>query len=291
MKYLLFLFLLMSSTILAFGQVAPQTEKVGPITQASQANQEIWKKQQESLINDSEKKLRQLDDQAEGSLPLPGVGYLPEPKISKVQKNLITPSADDLTKYAEFLKLPKTGIFKILSSPDCGNKLIVDVKNEKCLNNPNLDLSYYSFRKRLYAALPWSDLSYQDKYLSVGVERLTIGLIREIGEVVPESLNKESAEVKALIELKMPKEQPQIKATKDVIKEGTEIGGSKFLDKVESKPGQTYLLRSYSYRTGMDALNDRRIDIVVAFKIVEVKENGVLTIIWKELYKGNTHKI
>lgn len=290
MKCLLFLFLLINSMILAFGQVAPQTEKVGPITQASQANQEIWKKQQESLLNDSENKLRGLQGQAEGSESSGRVEYLPEPKFTKEQKLLITPANDDLARNNDFLKLPKTGIFKILPNI-CGDERIINVKDEKCLSKGYRDLSYYSFRKKLYAGLAWSDLNYEDDSLVIGFEKLTIGFIRELGDVPLDSLNKDSAEIKVLIELKMPKELTQIRLKKEEIMLGIDIGENKFFSKVKTKQGQTYLLRSYSYRTRLDAYNDRRIDIVVAFKIIGIDDSKGLTIIWKELFKGDTIKI
>lgn len=290
MRFLLLILLVLNSFSLTFGQIAPQTQRVGPITQASQQNQETWKRQQESLINDSESKLRSLNENGDNSEIKTGF-YLTEPRLSKEQKLLITPTKDEISQHSVFLKQPKTGIFRIIQTPDCGNKLVVDVRDEQCLSRNNLDLSYYSFRKRLYANLAWADLRYTDKTFLVGFERRTIGLIQEIGDIPIESLSRDNKEIKELSEIKMPKEEALINKKKEEIRNGVKIGEAKFFDTAEVKINKTYLLRSYSYRTSADALNDRRIDVIIAFKVIRIDADNNLTIIWKELSKEDSYKI
>jgi hypothetical protein len=290
MKSGLLIALLLNCGSLVFGQVAPQTQGVGPVTQASQQNQETWKKQQESLIEDSARKLRGLNDETDSFSALEARGYLLEPKISKEEKLLITPLKEDLEKFAAFLKEPKTGIFKILPAR-CGDERVVDAGKSDCLKPESDQLAYYSFRKKLYGAQEWLDLRYQDKYLWVGIKRLTIGLIVDLGERGLESLSADSAEVKALAALSMPKESEQIGARKKEIEKGLEAGTLRFFHNAPAVPGRTYLLRSHAYRTRESALNDKRIDIIVALQIVGIDENQGLTVIWKELSRGNSRQV
>lgn len=215
---------------------------------------------------------------------------LPELRLTKEQKLQTTLSKDNLANYADFLKVPKTGIFKLLPNL-CGDSRVVDVRNEKCLAKDVPSVSFYSFRKKLYDSQDWADLRYQDKQLAVGFKNLTVGLIAEIGDVPLEFLNEKSAEVKSLAELKMPKKSAEISTKKKEIENGIELGRLKFSDKAKIALNKTYLVRSFAYRTKEAAANDRRIDIIVAFKIVAIGENEGLTIIWKELYKGNSHQI
>jgi hypothetical protein len=282
--------LLLSCGSVVFGQVAPQTQGIGPITQASQQNQEIFKRQQESLVDESARKLRGLDSETDSSSALEARGYLPEPRLSKEQKLLITPLKEDLEKFAVFLKEPKTGIFKIMPAR-CGDERVVNAGKSDCLQPESDQLAYYSFRKKLYGAQDWLDLRYQDKSLWVGVRRLTIGLIVDLGETDLESLSADSAEVKALAALLMPKKSEDIDARKKEIEKGIDAGAFKFFHNSAVVTGRTYLLRSYAYRTRESALNDKRIDIIVALKIVGIDENHGLTVIWKELSRANSHQL
>ncbi len=290
MRYFLLVLLMTNLTLSAFGQVAPQTEKIGPITQASQQNRETWKKQQESLLEDSERKLRGLEGDESNEFMARPV-YLPEPRISKDQKILITPASTELAAFADFLKIAKTGIFKILPN-FCGDQRVVNLSREGCLQSNNDQLSAYSFRKKLYGAMDWADLQYQENKFAVGTKNLTVGLIAEINDVRMESLDKDSALVKSLIQLPMPKKFEEISARKKELEKGVETGEAiKFFAQAEVKLNGTYLLRSYAYRNRDAAANDKRIDIVVIFRVVGIDSRQGLTIIWKELYRESADQV
>lgn len=290
MKYLVILFLLLNSAFAVLGQTQNQTVKQN---EQDARNQEILRREEEAKIESSFRRLRSLDNLINGSsdTPLPPHSYIYEPRLTKEQKTLIMPAKDDLSKYSSFLDLPKTGIFKILSAPNCGNEKVIDVNNEKCFNLPNKSLSYYSFRKHLYAPFAWSDLNYKETQFIVGFEKMTVGLVGEIGDLAIESLSKDSTEIKSLLAVNMPKQQPQIKAMKEEIEKGIYLNGKKFSHSIEAKLNHTYLLRTFAYRHKATAANDRRIDLIVAFKVVGEDADKGLTIIWKEIYKGDSHKI
>ncbi len=287
MKYLLLILLLLNSMLLVLGQIPPRG-RIG--SQTTQQRQEELRRQEEKRVEDAFKNLQNLEDSASNDSNPEFLNFLTEPRFTKEQKLLIAPAKDDLTKHSDFLKLPKTGIFKILPN-FCGDERVINLSNAKCFNRDNTQLSFYSFRRKIYASLDWSDLTYQDKQLSVGFKSLTIGLISGIGDVSMESLTKDSSEIKSLLELQMPKKLEEISAKKKEIENGIKINKLKFSNKSGVNLNHTYLLRSFAYRTDGTPLNDRRVDMIVVFKIVGIDANEGLTIIWKELYKGETYKV
>lgn len=272
---------------LGFIVLAQQTAgQGGTVSVSAPKRTEEVKRQQ--AADESFKKLENLQtDDSEDSAQF---YLLPEPRLTKEQKKQTALTKENLSAHTDFLKLPKTGIFKLLPNL-CGDSRVIDVRNEKCLAKDIPSISFYSFRRKLYDSQNWSDLSYQNKQLGVGFKSLTIGLIAEIEDAQIDLLNGESEQVKILLEIKMPKKFEEISLKKKEIERGIEIGKLKLSDKAKIALNQTYILRSYAYRTLEAAANDRRIDIIVAFKIIGIDENEGLTIIWKELYKGNSQMI
>lgn len=283
------LVLLISVVLISVFIICGQNESSGGFPSSQPRRNETTNERNERMIQDSFQKLRKLENDAKAdSMESFFSRNIPEPQMTTEQKALITPNKADLAKYADFLKLSKTGIFKIFSAPACGNKLLVDANNEKCFGRPEEHLSYYSFRKHLYGDLDWSDLSYEENHFLVGFERWTIGLIGELGDISLESLSKDSAHVKSLIKLELPQKQTELTKKKEEINQGINLNDLIFSNKIEAKLNQTYLLRTFAYRTKKDALNDHRVGLVVAFKIVGIDDKKGLTIIWKELHKGKT---
>ncbi|MEK7722843.1 MAG: hypothetical protein AAB336_00695, partial [Acidobacteriota bacterium] len=255
----------------AFGQTTPTSSASDKITskQATQ-NPELWRKKQEAIVEDSLKNLRDLEDSAYSRPEY--IPELPLPTLSKEQKRLITVSKEDQALHTGFLKQPKSEIIKLISDFNCGNPMVVNVNDPKCISRENKDLSYYSFRKKFHSSLAWSDLHYQEKQFLVGFDNWTIGIIGEISDFPIDSITKESEPVKALIELPLPKTQNEIYKKKSEIENGINLNGRNFSSRITIENGKTYLLRSYAYQARNSAFNDRRIDIVVAFKVVGIDE-------------------
>lgn len=282
--------LILTLTIISlnvFGQVTPNSPAQDKITsKTATQNPEIWRRKQELMVEDSLKKLRDLEDSA--NIRDEYVPYLPEPNLSKEQKSLVAVSKEDQTLHTNLLKQSKTSIIKLLSGINCGNPMLVNVNDPKCVNRDNMDLSYYSFRKKFHSSLAWADLHYQEKQFLVGVDKLTIGMISEISDLAIESINKESEAVKSLIDLVLPKTLTEMYEKKSEMEKGINLNGRKFSDRITVENGKTYLLRSYAYQTKISAANDRRIDMIVALKVVGIDEKNTITVIWKELKTGNT---
>lgn len=220
------------------------------------------------------------------------------PAEEKEIKRLTSPDSEDLAKYSEILKQKKTGIFKLLNTDNCGDTNIFDANKGDCFFRLPV-FSRYSFRHKdfIYSNLTLSDINYQKQQLLVGLDELNIGIIGAIGDVSLESLNKNTLEVSQLQKISLPKKRDQIEIKRKEINQGIYINGKKFADYFTIQSNQTYLLRTYTYRTNTDGTQrdassgNNEADIIIAFRVIRKDANNDLTIVWKQLYKGDTRQV
>jgi hypothetical protein len=296
MKFVFVTFVLGSLFVNSIGQEkTPQSSRDAEIkaTELRAMGKDEASKRQERLYNE-QKDNEQKDSLFSFSNPLARDSREPKtlskPSFSKQQKKLISISKADLAKYSDFLKISKSGIFKVLPNI-CGNEKVFKVENSNCLDPNFIQLSYYSFRNKFYGNLDWTDLTYQNKEILVGFKEEIVGLIKEVENGEIDSLSIASEEAKSLLNFKMPRKPDELKVLKQKLKDGVRLGDFTFYNKIQIDLGKTYILRSHAYRTKEPAINDNRVDIVVCFKIVEIDENAGLTIIWREIHRSKSYKI
>ncbi len=220
-------------------------------------------------------------------------------KPNKEQKKQLQPKAEYLSKYAQFLAQPKTGIFRLLPDNDCAENALVVKANEDCLKTIP-DSSFYSFREIEHTHEAVADIRLKDGILVTdGV--LAHGMIVNLGDVV---LDKVSLGDESLIYLRnyQPKE-----LSRDALKQHKELQSGVKLGKYEyrsihyAKENSTYVLRVIAYKGSIfrsfrgfnyDLLEgDKRIDLTVAFRIIRKESDGSVTMIWKELERRKSPKL
>lgn len=207
------------------------------------------------------------------------------------------PNTEDTSLYKDLLKQKNTGIFKLINVSRCGDGKVVVANKEDCFWILP-DLSYFSFRgavsyKNRYGDSTWADLKYDNQKLITGFEELNIGLIGEIGNISIDSLSKDSLEAISLRQLPLPKKRSELKQIKDKVEKGIQVNNREFSNQANININQTYLLRSYTYRIKRESGNQEKseVDVIVAFKIIRSDDNKDLTMIWKQLYKGDTRQL
>jgi hypothetical protein len=220
-------------------------------------------------------------------------------QLNGKQKKLLLPSEKDLNTYAIFLQQPKTGLIKLFPDPGCednGNILRAD---EKCLNwIPHS--SFYSFREKEHTNDYLSDLRYKDGFL-ISDSILLQGILTALGDVPLEDLSLSNDGLKFLLDY-----QPQTE-TNEALNQFTKLTKGIKDGKYEYKKVQpaveniTYALRVIAYRGhfyqrfhGMmfDVLDgDKRVDLVLAFRVVRIDTDGSLTLLWKELARNDSPKL
>lgn len=216
-------------------------------------------------------------------------------------KALGTPSPQDINSNKDFLSQKNSGIFKLIDPSNCGNSSIVNLTASDCFwRIPNL--SYFSFRSAssdnkikysFHYEVGSADIKYEGKGFFVGFEDLNIGMIGEISNVEINDLKPTDSIISKLKRFQLPKKQSEILGMKEKIQNGIDLEDVKFSNQVDLKMNQTYLLRSYSYRTntGYSGQMKNQIDVIVAFRILSLDKDRDITVIWKYLTKTDTRQV
>lgn len=220
-------------------------------------------------------------------------------KLSKEQKERRRPEADDSAKFADFLKLPQTGLFKLFPNTGCFSKNTVRV-DEDCKNAVPLS-SYYSFQKRDYTG-QIAEIGIKDgSFYSRGL--LTNALLVSLGDVPLETVSIISNGVKFLADYQPANDNNEILAKQKELTEGLKDGNYQYSDSVPAMENTTYAVRVISYQgkimlplgdTGGSynlLEKDKRADIIVVFRTVRTSADGSLTILWKQLQRKDSPKI
>jgi len=227
-------------------------------------------------------------------------------KDKKLRDQMTAPKAEDLILLQDFLKQPGTGIFRLFPDYDCLENIVVIVSG-KCA-----DLFpgtwFYSFRRKDYSDNLLFDLQLKNgKLISDGF--LSQGILTKLGNFSLDDVNLESARTKFLNAFEPAVKLTDIRAQYEKFGAGVELDGRFYAREVTAELGEVYLLRviayriqrnfadKISYRGKFDPANvlalqqDKREDIIVAFRIIRKDANGSLTIITKEIARKKSPEI
>jgi hypothetical protein len=152
----------------------------------------------------------------------------------------------------------------------------------------------YSFRVRKYREKSFADIFLEDESLSVRGFNV-LGIMTELGEVPLESLTLSAPGVRELFEMKPSERAADLKQHVKLIRQGVQVGDHVFRSSVRLKPDRTYLLRSIAYKsksmpdikktffTYESWSDDKRDDVLVAFRCVRKNDDNSWILVWKEL--------
>ena len=213
--------------------------------------------------------------------------------------------AADYSRYSEFLKAEKTGIFKLFPDYDCVVKNVIRIDGD--CKNFVMASSSFSFRNLGYAHPYYSDLVFnQGEILSNAF--FSQGIIVSLGDVPIGDVTLSRDGLKFIFDLPPASDPGHARQTAVGFKAGLEDNGFKYSSSVRPAENTTYALRSIAYNvanslpavTEMTSLNelrfhtlslDKRGDVIIVFRIVRKGADGSLTIVWKELDRKEAPKI
>ena len=201
-------------------------------------------------------------------------------ELTPAQKKLLSPATEDMARFAEFLKLPDTGLIRLLPKGMYESSMVVSAKD------PNQDKvlpitgggAAYSFTKKKHEFSTWSEIGLQDRKLFSGFAGGVLGFMTNLGDVPIDNVTLNSAGVDYLTGLVPPKNRSEaIEQSKRNGQEFT-VGSFMYESILPAAPGSTYVLRSIA---------EGRADLLVAFRILRQDEDGSLIILWKELKRSS----
>ena len=222
-------------------------------------------------------------------------------KPNKKEAQLLAPENEDLARFAAFLRLPNSGLTKLLADKGCADNTKVLVVSEDCLENtmPGSGISF-SFRTREHRIPRLSDIVYtEESFQSPGV-RLH-GIFVNLGEVPIENVSLTTNGMKYLAEFPPETDIEKAKALEAKLNEGIMVDGFLYRRGLRTRDNATFALRSIAYRgeyyralggiTYNEFNFDKRLDVIVVFRIVRRHPNGAVTILWRELSRNQSPKI
>lgn len=221
--------------------------------------------------------------------------------------------ADYSAKFSNALKNKKVKLARIYPEKNCYNGKSISVEEvERCAGIPPIigGGSFYSFRlqtnlneriavaSRVLTKADWADIHFIDGKLVAGSSTVQ-GIIAETGNVDFESLDNDSEAVKFLKDYKSEDKISKLESQKEAVRNGIQFSGYNYSDSVSARLNSTYVLRSIAYlsyspsqKYSLDEIMmlkrivdplDIRTDVLIAFKIIGIENDGSLIILWKEL--------
>lgn len=222
-------------------------------------------------------------------------------KPKEAETEILKPDEQHFQKYAEFLKEKDTGIFKLIPDQGCdGEGKIVNASPE-CANYdfPGAGSSY-SFRLQNYRIRRLADISLVKNSLST--QSVFNGAIYVVlGDIPIEEVNLNTPGLKFLQNYKPVKNSKEALEMAQTFARGVKQDGHIYGRGVFATKDNTFAMRSIAYRGKFRRSEagvvyneldfDKRRDIIVAFRVIDVGEDGSATIVWKILRETKAPKL
>jgi len=291
-------------TVFLLSSVTPQTAPpVGNISRGDTQRQrnEAAIEQRMMDMRGLENKLRKVTERDRRTVS--------EPKLTAEQRDRILRlrkvGAADIQGLANFLEQPTTGVFKLFPDLGCVSKNLIRI-SEDCARFVPLSSSF-DFRTNRYGDEIYHDIRfengriYSDSFFSQGI--LTV-----VGDMPIDNVSLSDPAIRFLEDFQADIEPRSAMRHAKEFLTGVDSGGFHYADAIEPKDNTTYAMRMIAYRLentlppllpdlSMNELlfhslaMDKRVDLIVAFRLLRTDENGGVTIVWKELSRKDSSKI
>ncbi len=211
----------------------------------------------------------------------------------------------DLKKYNGFLNGDKTGILRLFPNMNCVTSKLIRIDGECAQFVPGS--SYFSFRTKQYSDTMNQDMGFVlGELISGGF--FSQGIFVPLGNVPLENVTMDQPGVKYLADLQPDTEVSAARARAPLFRAGVDAGGFTYASHAKAVENNTYAFRLIAYKLAntlspassdsstMDLLFlsltfDKRVDSVIAFRVVRLEPGGNATILWKELRKKDGPKL
>ncbi|MBL8125299.1 MAG: hypothetical protein KIT61_03145 [Pyrinomonadaceae bacterium] len=213
----------------------------------------------------------------------------------------VAPSGEMLAKYADLLRQPNTGIFKLVPDTGCAPNMRVVSAREDCLrySMPGAANSY-SFRTENYRIKHLADITFDGDELTV-TGLFMHGLVTKLGDLPIESVGLSTNGLKFIVDFKPSNSADDVRLIDDSFAKGIEVKGFRYAKASPAEENMTYAYRGVAYRGKLvrsadgvmynELDYDKREDVIVAFRIVEKAMDGSITIVWKQLAEYESPRI
>ncbi|MEO6655758.1 MAG: hypothetical protein ABIO36_06705 [Pyrinomonadaceae bacterium] len=210
----------------------------------------------------------------------------------------------DLEKYKDFLKDEKTGIFRLFPNYNCITPKVIRIDGDCAGFVP--ESSYFSFRAKKYSDILNQDMGFvHDEFISGGF--FSQGIFVSLGNLPLESVALDQPGVKFLADIKPDTEAAAAKVKAPQYRKGVTSGEFTYASHAQAVENTTYAFRLIAYRLGNTLVPssaptmleqlftsldfDKRVDMIVAFRVVRMGPGANATILWKELNRKDAPRL
>ena len=208
--------------------------------------------------------------------------WVSEYEPNSLEKQLLAPSEEDEERFAEFLRLPDTGLIKMFSP---GRRRVISVADLATGRRPGFGgyASMYSFSKEKHGnglhgfvdpRLGWAELRLFNGRFVTGVTGESLGVLVALGDVPLETVTPDTYGVTGLTNIIPPADYFEAATLSRRNRAGFALERFRYGSSLPVASNMTYVLRSTS---------NKRADVLVGFRVVSVNDNGSITIIWRKL--------
>jgi hypothetical protein len=181
------------------------------------------------------------------------------------EQEFLLPSVEDRAAFTEFLSQPLTGLIRLLPREKYQQKMTIAGGG-----------AFYSFTRLTHEYGSGSDIALEQNHLNVGFAGANFGYLVLLGDVPLEAVTTETDGVHFLAGLSTPSREPDARIQQRQASDGVKHGEFTYQDRLPVHVGQTYVVRSISYRST---------DTLVAFRVVRQDSDGSVILLWKTLKK------
>lgn len=252
--------------------------------------------------------MRALDQKMRPEKPQPP-NVPTEQKLSSEERSRILRlrhvAALDVGAYSAFLDQEHTGIFKLFPDYGCMSQKVIRLAGE-CERYVPLSSSF-TFRANAYGDEIYHDIHFKgDRISSNGF--FSQGIFGTVGDEPIQNVGLTHPALKFLTSYQADTDAKSVADHAEQLQKGVDADGYRYSDSISPQENVTYTLRVIAYRlknvlkplsaeTTMNEMMflslsfDKRLDVIVVFRILGRDEYGGLTIVWKELVRSDAAKI
>jgi hypothetical protein len=220
--------------------------------------------------------------------------------LTQKDKEAVAMNAQDAARFAEFLRQEDAGFVRLYDASTCETNLRVLNVADECPPNISGRGVFYSFRKKKYQTGFFSDVKFHKSSLqATGLN--VLGFLVDLGDEPLEKLTLESGGVREMSAFAPPEELDKIKSQFRAVHRGFQIGDFLYKSALPLKENNTYALRAVAYqgkvlgrfgRFKFNVLsNDKRQDVIIAFRVIRKHSNGSVSLLWRELQRKPAPKL
>jgi hypothetical protein len=208
--------------------------------------------------------------------------WVTEYEPNSLEKQLLAPSVEDQQQFAEFLRLPDTGVIRMFPP---GRRRVISVADLATGRRPGFGgyASLYSFTKQKHGnglhgyvdpRLGWAELRFWNGRFITGATGESLGVLVALGDVPLETVTSETYGVTGLANIVPPADYFEAASLSRRNRAGFALERFRYGSSLPVVENMTYVLRSTS---------NKRADLLVGFRVVRLDENGSVTLIWRKL--------